>query len=125
MTHPADDTRRWFVGALSGPWGGWQVAYLEIRSDGQVTLQGEMTILPAGLRRKLRPPAMAWQPGLLRAENVRSALTGRDGVRFSGSPGPRATLWCGSPKDVLSALAESGVPTLWHERPPRVWRWTS
>jgi hypothetical protein len=124
MTDPPQDKRRWFVGAMAGPRGGWPVAYLEIRSGGEVRLQGEMTILPTGPKWKLRPPALTWQPGLLRAENVRGALTGRHGVRLSGSPGPQATLWCGSPKDVLSALAESGVPTVWHEQPPRVWRWT-
>jgi hypothetical protein len=104
-----------FVGAMQGPIGrgGWPVASLEIRRNGEVRLQGSLWSW------KLRPPPVVWQPGGIRlAENVRGRLSSREGVRISGDPGPRAIFWC-DPRLVLAALDRVGVRTAWNNVGPR------
>lgn len=104
-----------FVGAMSGPTGrgGWPVASLDIRRDGEVRLQGSLWSW------KLRPPPVVWQPGQIRlAENVRGILSSREGIRIIGEPGPSAIFWC-DPHLVLAALDRAGVRTSWTDRPRR------
>jgi hypothetical protein len=114
---PVDAER--FVGAMTGPAGrgSWPVASLEIRRNGEVRLQGSIWSW------KLRPPPVVWQPGRIRvAENVRRALSSREGIRIVGEPGPAAVFWC-DPRLVLAALDRAGVRTLWTDRPRRVRFW--
>ena len=75
-----------FVGAMSGPTGrgGWPVASLDIRRDGEVRLQGSLWSW------KLRPPHVVWQPGQIRlAENVRGILSSREGIESLANPAHR------------------------------------
>lgn len=106
-----------FVGTMSGPRGGWPVASLELTRSGDVVLRGAMW--------KLHPQPLTWQQGtIVRAENVRGAIIGRDGVRIRGRYGMRAIFWCHDPRQVIAALVDIGVPAVWSERPTRTWgRW--
>ena len=107
---------RRFLGAMSGPRGSWPVASLEIDASGDVVLQGQGVW-------KLRPPPMTWLSGtVVRADHIRGAISGRQGVRLRGRYGMRATFWCHNPGEVLTALSEAGVPILRSEHPTRTWR---
>jgi hypothetical protein len=104
-----------FVGAMSGPRGGWPVASLEIGLSGEVVLQARMG--------KLQPPPMRWLQGtVVRADHVRGIVTTREGVRLRGRYGMRAIFWCHNPREVLAALSDAGVPATLTERPVRTWR---
>ena len=103
-----------FVGTMSGPRGGWPVASLELMPSGDVVLQGTLW--------KLRPTPLMWQQGtIVRAENVRGAITGRAGVRIRGRYGMRAIFWCHNTREVIASLVDIGVPAVWSERPTRTW----
>jgi hypothetical protein len=67
---------RRFVGAMSGPRGGWPMASLEIYPSGEVVLEGQAW--------KFRPPPVRWLQGTVeRAEHIRGAVTGREGRQAS------------------------------------------
>jgi hypothetical protein len=94
---------------MSGPRDGWPVASLELTPSGDVVLQGTMW--------KLRPAPLTWQQGtIVRAENVRGAITGRGGVRTRGRYGMRAIFWCHNTREVIASLVDIGVPAVWSER---------
>jgi len=55
------------------------------------------------------------------AENIKGGLLGSDGVRVRAEDRTSVVFWTPVPREVLTALGEHGIKTVWHEHPPKVW----
>lgn len=111
-----------FVGGMRSGNGNasWPLVSLTVDPHGCVTVQLRGRLLEAVFGRWL-PKVVYRAADPTHAENVRGGFFRSGGVRLFGEGLATVVFWSSQPREIMTALAEQGVQTTWHERPPKVW----